>query len=683
MTTKTSELVPISITAGVHPSTDSTPSSTVHYTFSDKIRFVKGLPQKIGGWVSQLYAYSAWPVGVPRTLYSAITTNILQTIIGTHKRLLALQGSQLFNITPLQTTTIAIANSIATDYGTLANNPITTTINSNILTITDSNTSKYVAGDSITLSGSAAVGGILAATINTAHKIKTIGTGNYTIAVGTNATSTATGGGASVVRSTGRITITAASHGMANGDRVKIASAVAAGGVTAPQINLEFAIRNVAAGTFDVYTSGVATSSVSGAGGAATTYQKQLADGFQNESYGQGYGMGKYGNGLYGTALISSTGKRYPRIWAVDRFGNNLIMTAGNQTGLYTWAGVSTTAPTLVSGAPTAINYAFVSDGIAVTYGASNVDNHIFASDQNDITQWVASATNQVFEDYIEGAGRFISHVPVAGQNLIFTPTQTYRMKYIGRPLVWEIELLDNAIGIIAPMARCCVNGVAFWMGQNNFYYWNGANIQIIPSNTIDQSTILRYVFNNLTGAQRSKIFCWYNEPFNEIWWHYPSAGSNECDRVARLNVKDLTWCPDTLERTCAEYPSASTFLPRLMTHDGYLYKHEIGTDSDGSPLEWTLSSPRKTYGKPSALLTGFVPDSLQAGDISVQVATYDRQQSGTPRYDETFTVSQTTELVPIQVGGRWWQYTLSGNVLGQYWRAGNWMEFIQRGAEN
>jgi hypothetical protein len=43
-----------------------------------------------------------------------------------------------------------------------------------------------------------------------------------------------------------------------------------------------------------------------------------LAAGNADEIYGQGYGMGKYGVGLYGMAKVSTTARRFPRIWHLD-----------------------------------------------------------------------------------------------------------------------------------------------------------------------------------------------------------------------------------------------------------------------------------------------------------------------------------------------------------------------------
>jgi hypothetical protein len=707
MTTTKSIIIPLQIQPGVQPSTDRTAFATTHYTAASKIRFRFGFPQKIGGWNSVTFNYGAAILGVARSLFSAILSTALNTLIGTNTKLYTVFGSVLINITPLSTSTTAIANSLTTDYGTLASNPITTSSGSSTITIADTNAANYVSGDDITISGATAVGGILAGTLNTQHEIHTIGTNSYTVIVGSTASSGATGGGASVVRATGRVTVAATAHGFSNGQRVSITGAVAFGGITAPQMNMQWIIRNVTTNAFDVMTAGTATSSVSAAGGAGTAYAGEIASGAVNEAIGQGYGCGLYGVGLYGTALLSSTGLTYPRIWFMDRFGSDIIMTPGNQTGLYAWTGSSATAPALISNAPTAINYAFVSNNIIVTFGYQNIGNQIFTCDQGNMTQWTSSSSNQVFQDTVEGAGTFISHVPVGSNNLIFTSYQTYLFSYAGFSYtsgtanlnpIWNIQLLENNVGIIAPMARVSIMGTAYWMGQKNFYMYTGGNVSIIPASDQTQSTMLNYVFNNINTGQSYKSFAFYNEQFDEIWFHYPSAMSNECDSVVRLNRTDLTWTPDTFDRTCAEYPNLTLGYPRMVSAENIFYNHEQGTDADGSPMAWSLTGnlrggdQQKNYAAEAGwtnnastknyMLTSFIPDSIQTDNITVNVTGYRYPQSSSPMFDNNYTVTPTTEFVPVQGGARFWQYEVSGNTLGQSFTGGQWMETVQESSQ-
>lgn len=677
--TKISQYKPLDILAGVQPVTDEAEASTPHWTYAEKIRFLNGLPEKIGGFTSILLDNGETIKGKARSIFSTRFTNRIQTLIGTNLKLYNVTGSTLTNITPVSTSSIAAANSLDTMYGTLVSNPIATQNGSNTLTVSDAQASRFKVGDTIILSGATGGNGILAAALNTTHVIRSIGTGNYTVRISTNATGTGSIGGAAVNRSSGIIKVTSAGHGNSNGDRVKISGAANTGGILAADINKEFPIRNVATNSYDIVTTGYATSSVTSGGGASTVYYEEIPVGAADESFGEGYGVGLYGVGLYGVSKVSSTGRVLPRIWFFDRFGDTVIMTPGNQTGLYQWDGSTSLAPTLVPGAPTAINYAFVSNNILVTLGSGNVGNKIKTSDQGDITNWTASTDNQVFEDDVEGADRFTSHLSVVSNNLLFTETQVYTFRYIGKNAgVWEIKPLDKNIGIIAPMARVTVNGIGYWMGQDNFYMWRGGTVDVMPSNSGKRSTMLKYVFDNINRAQKSKCFAWYNRQFNEIWFHYPSENSNEPDRVARFSILEGSWVPDTFDRTAAEYPVINLFNPQLISSSSVLYRHESGTDADGSPLPWVLRGPRRMAYKNLLLETKLIPASIQTGNINLNVKAFEYPVTQTPLYDNDYTLTPETDNQPCLVGGRLLQYEFSGSELGQKWRMGLWYEDIQ-----
>ena len=84
---------------------------------------------------------------------------------------------------------------------------------------------------------------------------------------------------------------------------------------------------------------------------------------------------------------------------------------------------------------------------------------------------------------------------------------------------------------------------------------------------------------------------------------------------------------------------------------------------------------------KEISLLSGFVPDSAQTGNINVEIVAKRFPQSSVNTYDENYTVTPTTEFVSTEIGGRFWQYTLSGSSLGQQFRSGQWMEYVQPGS--
>lgn len=670
-------LDPIQIVPGVEPVTDKPIATTQHYTFTKHIRFVDGFPEKIGGWESLTFDDSKTINGCVRSIFSYKLSGLSRYLLGSNTKLYDIFGSELTNITPLDTSTIAIANSLDTFHGTLGSNPIDSVSGSATLTINDTG-HKLVAGDTVTLSGATAVNGVPAVEINKTQFIRSTTANSYTIIVDTDATSTGSGGGGSVVRASGVVQVNATSHGRANGDRVKIAGAVAFGGITAAQINLEFIIRNVQTNSFDVFTAGTSTSAVTAGGGAGTTYQNEIATGPKDTALGQGYGLGLYGVGLYGVSK-SSVETLPPRIWSHDRFGDLTLSAYNAQSYIYQWDGLRSQAPVKVANSPPA-NYMFVSNNIVISLGydtasATAVDNGISWSDQGGLTNWT---TGQSGSDIIEGAGKFISHAQARNENLLFTENQTYLFRYIGGQFIWQTSLLDASVGLIGQNARASASGTIYWMANNNFFMYRGGNVEVIPSNTSEESTILRYVFQDINFGQKEKVFAWYNQEFREIWWHYPSAAENEPNRIARLNIDTYVWTVDELTRTAAEYPSVITQTPYLVDDTVKVYLHENGVNDENSGMSWNLSGPLIYGGTNTVQHAAFIPDQNMSGSLNVNLKVKDYPSSANI-VDRNYTVTATTDRVATEINGRYWQYILSGNTVDQDIELGQWYQEVKR----
>ena len=159
--------------------TENTPSGAEgRWIDCDKIRFRKGLPQKIGGWTKFSTGYY---VGVGRALEQWFDLNGARyEALGTDRKLYVYQGGDNQDITPIRVT----ANLV---------NAITTTNASANLTITDSSHLAAV-GDFVTLSSvSANVGGIANTTIDSEYEILSITNADAYI-VQSSATATSTAG---------------------------------------------------------------------------------------------------------------------------------------------------------------------------------------------------------------------------------------------------------------------------------------------------------------------------------------------------------------------------------------------------------------------------------------------------------------------------------------------------------
>jgi len=662
--------IPIQVDATFTPEDDNTSFASTGYISMDKIRIFDGVPETLGGYTSVSFDNSATVSGVCRFLYSQLIANKGWLLIGTHQKLYSNLGTELTNITPLVAATTALgANPVTTYFPTLGSNPLTTVSSSTTVTVSQT-AHRFEEGDTITMAGvPGAVNGIPVGELNKAHIIRSTDTNSYTIIVSTSASSSGTGGGGAVTIASGLVTIAHTSHGNSDGDRVKIGGATATGGITAAQINIEHIIRNSSTNEYDVMTAGTSTSGATG-GGAGVTVQYEISDGQQDASTGVGYGAGQYGSGQYGSALQSSSLNVLPRIWSGGPYGAATILTPGGQTGVYRWDADPSTAPTLVTNAPTAVNYVFTDREFIITLGASATTNRVKTSDRGQSTVWTATAQNQAFEDDVESAGTFKSHATIRGVNYLFTDTEVYAMRYRGRPIVWDIKR-RLPVGIIAQNARVVVEEICYFMSQNNFYEYDGSTLRPLLTDKVRA-----YVFDNINRVQQSKCFAEYRENFSEVIFRWPSSTATEPDRYLRYNIRTASIAAGTKARTAAEQPAPlNPANPRMIDSGGTVYLHESGDNTDS----WHLETNYGFAGDSAAAIHGVIPDSIQTGDVSFVCKVKDFPQTATAdiRTAVTLTVTSTTEESHFDetiMRGSLRNYRLSGSAQ---WRAGGWQELV------
>jgi len=174
--------LPLEIPPGILK-VDSPNAGKGRFTDSDKIRFERGFAEKWAGW--ELFNATQLE-GKARGATSWVNKySNPNAAFGTNVRLYVLTGTDtITDITPIRAS------------GTLGSNPFTTTASSAVVNVAHT-THAANAGDYVTFDGAMAVGGI---TIDGQYVVTTVvDANNYTITHSSAATSTATGGGASVI----------------------------------------------------------------------------------------------------------------------------------------------------------------------------------------------------------------------------------------------------------------------------------------------------------------------------------------------------------------------------------------------------------------------------------------------------------------------------------------------------
>lgn len=334
---------------------------------------------------------------------------------------------------------------------------------------------------------------------------------------------------------------------------------------------------------------------------------------------GVGYGFGGYGSSTYGTPRPSAP-ITDATTWSLDNWGQYLLGCSTADGKIYEWLANVSVLPLAVAGAPTGNRAIFVTpERFLVALGASGDPRAVQWCTQEDLTVWTPSATNTAGSLQLQTDGRAIAGRVSRGVGLIWTEQDVHQMNYVGSPLVYGIQRIGAACGLAGPKAVAIAPIGAAWMSQRAFFRYDGASLTQIPCDVAD------YVFGDINRTQMAKVYAGANSQFNEVWWFYPSAASNENDRYVVWNYQENHWTIGVLGRTC--WTDSQVFpAPLAMDPSTIIYQHETGLTNNGAPIltsRYLQSGPVDIAPGDRILnVNQVLPDEKVAGQVQLRFST-------------------------------------------------------------
>jgi len=503
------------------------------------------------------------------------------------------------------------------------------------------------------------------------------------------------------------VTVTDSGNGAGVGDFVTFSGATSLGGaITAPYLNAEFEIQQIlSSSSYTIKVGVIANASDIGNGGASVVGAYQVNPGNVSAYFDFGWGVGTWGYSTWGTPRTGVQNfKLIPGTWKLDNFGEDVVcqITGGP---IYLWdtsVGLTNNRATAISGAPTKSTYALISTpdrhlvcfGTETVIGTTTSQDPMFVrfSNQEDINTFAESATNTAGGQRLTDGSIILTAIRSRGQILIFTDTSIHGMQYLGPPYTFGFQQLGANCGCIGAHAAVDVNGLAFWMGPEAFYLFDGT-VKKMPC------TVQDYVFKDINLIQGYKVAAGVNSQFNEVTWFYCSANSDLINRSVSYNYLENVWSIGSLARTAwsdigtYEKPIASEFYDTstansLSTIYGLspgrsrLFNHEDGFNGDGSPITAYIRSGYFDIGDGDNMLymRRFIPDfKNQVGDLTVRLLLRPYPQAtANPSSLDPYIITPTTQKVDTRARGRQISLGIESDDLNTNWRYGTLRVDIQ-----
>jgi len=675
----------------------------------DKVRFRMGYPEKIGGWVKFSPSYF---LGTCRFIVPWVALDSNQYVgFGTNSKFYIFGGNVYNDVTPLRDTTPAGAVTFAVGYTTL-NGAITASQTTLTLTsVTNFPTtggrikidSEIITYD--TISGST-LGGL------------TRGANGTTAAAHSN--------GAAV--SSCSIIVSDTAHGAYAGDYVTFSGVNSpsglGGNITEAVLEQEYQIDSVittnsyvvsartvstiqsittATGLNPTYV--FSSASDSGNGGANVVGAYQINSGLNTSISGTGWGAGPWSRGGWGSPASVTVPGAQLRLWGGDNYGEDLIFNV-RDGGIYYWE-KNTGYPRAValaslSGAastPTIAKQVIVSDTArhVLAFGCDDeftpgVQDPLlirFSSQELPLTDWQTLPTNSAGSVRIGTGSEIVCALETKQQFVVITDVSIHALQYLGPPYTFGLSLLSDNISIAGPNAAVNVDDAVFWMGQGDFFVYDGVVSQL-------PCTVKDYVFSNINQDQLAKVVCGINQNFNEVWWFYPSASSSENDRYVIYNYQQKLWYFGTMARTAWTHRNTGIYpLATSLEHLAFLHENgaDDGSTSPATPITAYIESSGQDIGDGNqfSFITRIIPDITFRNSpntprvmLTMKTANFpganfnkvnavpgDREDSRLVTRSATYPVEEYTSQLYVRLRGRSFVFRVESSELGVAWRFG------------
>ena len=626
---------------------DTSVGAAGRWVDSDNVRFRYGLPEKVGGWQSLL---NESIVGVVRKQHAFVDNDGNRYVaLGTDKFLLLYFEGGLYDITPLKT---------ALTSATLA-----TTDASPICSITTGTDHNLSLGDIILLD-------------------------NVTLPVGT-------------------------------------------GYVDADFEDKLFQVTSITSNTvFTITQTTNATATVATGGSIDVVPYEQV--GPAEQTYGYGFGVGVYGSTIGGTgwgnAVNAASVTLEPGLWSLSNFGQVLVATIANGK-TFTWdsaiaARLTTRASTTTSGFvttnnPTATRVTLISPttrhlihlGTETTIGDPSTQDDMFIrfSIDENINEYTPEATNTAGTQRIQDGTKIMGALVAKENILVWTDNALYTMKFVGAPFTFGFEQVGTNCGLIGKNAAIEIDGVAYWMGNNGFFSFDGT-VNTLPCSVED------YVYDDVDTTKGQQVNAGINNLFTEVTWWYPTSGSEFNNRYVVFNYGQnnaqlpmgnwytgvntnsirTTWIDSLVYpkpyATAFNSSNTGTF-PVVQGETGLgqsvLFEHESGTDQvnpDGSVTALTSFiqsfsfSLQKDQSEVFLAMRRFLPNfKVLTGSNQITLSIKDfPSEDDIETALSPFTITSDTLKVDTRARGRYANIKIENTGVGESWRFGTFQVDLQ-----
>ena len=225
--------------------------------------------------------------------------------------------------------------------------------------------------------------------------------------------------------------------------------------------------------------------------------------------------------------------------WEFAKWGNKCIATNySDNVQVITLGG--TNFADLAGSPPKARHIGIVRDFV-VLGDISGAPNRVQWSGINNELQWSASAALQSDSQDLQGNFGAVMAVVGGERGYIFQEHAIWLMTYIGAPVIFQFDLIEDGRGLFAPKAWCKVGNCIYYLSDDGFYKTEGGTSVPIGANRIDKT-----FFSDLDSGNSFRINATADIANKLIVWAYPGSGntSGTPNKMLIYDYVNDKWAP-------------------------------------------------------------------------------------------------------------------------------------------
>lgn len=386
-----------------------------------------------------------------------------------------------------------------------------------------------------------------------------------------------------------------------------------------------------------------------------------------NASVATGYGLYRYGYGLYGTPR-PATDPTIPIVfsWGFSSWGEWPVAVARGIGATPVQIKTNLDADFVdITGSPEGAYDVLVTDErFVMTFGKATDPRLIEWSDREDYEEWTPAQENEAGNERLAGVGPLLRGVAVGREILVLDSNAAFTGSYIGPPYVYSFNRVGSKCGVVGPEAVAVAGPFAMWLGDLSFWRYDGTVSPV-------DCEVMDYYQKDHNKNQRSKTKALTIADYNEVWWLYQSNSSTgDVDSYIIYNWAHRVWYYGRLDRSFG-MDSSPLSLPLMVGTDGMLYDHELVSAGRDGRMPYLTSGPLEQMNGDRLLGIAMVhPDSVLEGAVDMTLSVRDEAGDKPPRYERTFALAGPTSTMGIM--GRDIRMTLTGNTSSPTWVVGD-----------